>query len=145
MKALNFNELLKQGPVFLDGATGTNLQKTGLPTGVCPEAWIYDHPDAIVSLQKKYVEAGTQILYAPTFTANRIKLDEFGLGERLVDINRKMVALSREAAAGAAFVAGDLTMTGQQLKPMGTMDLETLIDVYKDDVDLASLLIDIIS
>ena len=134
MKALNFNELLKQGPVFLDGATGTNLQKAGLPTGVCPEAWIYDHPDAIVSLQKKYVEAGTQILYAPTFTANRIKLEEFGLGDRLVDINRQMVRLSREAAGDRAFVAGDLTMTGQQLYPIGELQFEELVDIYKEQV-----------
>ena len=134
MKALNFNELLKQGPVFLDGATGTNLQKAGLPTGVCPEAWIYDHPDAIVSLQKKYVEAGTQILYAPTFTANRIKLEEFGLGDRLVDINRQMVRLSREAAGDKAFVAGDLTMTGQQLYPIGELQFEELVDIYKEQV-----------
>ena len=62
MKKLSFPELLKQGPVLLDGATGTNLQKAGLATGVCPEAWIYENPEALISLQRAYVEAGTQIL-----------------------------------------------------------------------------------
>ena len=74
------------------------------------------------------------VLYAPTFTANRIKLAEFGMEERLVDINRRMVALSREAAGGRAYVAGDLTMTGRQLKPMGTMEFEELVDVYREQV-----------
>ena len=125
---------MEKGPIFLDGATGTNLQKAGLPTGVCPEAWIYDHPDAILTLQKAYVEAGSQILYAPTFTANRIKLEEFGLGDRLVDINRRMVSLSREAAGDVAYVAGDLTMTGQQLYPIGELLFEELVDIYKEQV-----------
>ncbi len=134
IKKLDFSELLSKGPVILDGATGTNLQKAGLPTGVCPEAWIYDNPDAILNLQKDYVKVGTQILYAPTFTANRIKLEEFGLGSRLSDINRRMVRLSREAAGESAFVAGDLTMTGRQLYPIGDLDFEELVDIYKEQV-----------
>ena len=44
---------------FLDGATGTNLQKAGMPTGVCPEAWILEHPDTMMQLQKAYFEAGS--------------------------------------------------------------------------------------
>ena len=59
--------LLEKGPVFLDGATGSNLQKAGMPTGVCPEQWILDHPDVIVDLQKRYIEAGTQILLCTDF------------------------------------------------------------------------------
>ena len=71
--------LLEDGPVILDGATGSNLQKAGMPTGVCPELWILEHEDALIKLQKDYVEAGTRILYAPTFSGNRIKLEEYGL------------------------------------------------------------------
>ena len=67
-------DLLNKGPIILDGATGSNLMAKGMPMGVCPEDWIFQHKEAIVSLQKEYVAAGTQILYAPTFTANRIKL-----------------------------------------------------------------------
>ena len=74
--------LLEDGPVILDGATGSNLQKAGMPTGVCPELWILEHEDALIKLQKDYVEAGTRILYAPTFSGNRIKLEEYGLGDR---------------------------------------------------------------
>ncbi len=127
-------KLTEKGPVILDGATGTNLMKAGLPAGVCPELWIYEHPDVMLDLQRSYVASGTNILYAPTFTANRIKLEEYGLADRLTDINRRMVQLSREAAGDKAFVAGDLTMTGRQLYPTGDLMFEDLVDVYKEQV-----------
>lgn len=127
-----FQILVKNGPVILDGATGTYLQTAGMPTGICPEQWILEHPNVMLTLQKSYVEAGTEILYAPTFTANRIKLGEYGLEECLVSMNRELVALSRKAAAGKALVAGDLTMTGSQLYPLGTLQFEDLVEVYKE-------------
>lgn len=127
-----FARLFKHGPVILDGATGTNLQMAGMPVGVCPEKWIAEHPDVIVRLQKEYVQAGTDILFAPTFTANRIKLEEYGLADELAAINRKMVELSRQAAGGKALVAGDITMTGRQLYPLGEMPFEELVEVYKE-------------
>lgn len=127
-----FARLFKHGPVILDGATGTNLQMAGMPVGVCPEKWIAEHPDVIVSLQKEYVQAGTDILFAPTFTANRIKLEEYGLADELAAINRKMVELSRQVAGGKALVAGDITMTGRQLYPLGEMPFEELVEVYKE-------------
>ena len=65
--------------LYLDGATGSNLVKAGMPSGVCPESWILEHRDVMLDLQKKYVKAGTNILYAPTFTANRVKLAEHHL------------------------------------------------------------------
>lgn len=129
-----FARLFEHGPVILDGATGTNLQMAGMPVGVCPEKWIAEHPDVIVRLQKEYVQAGTDILFAPTFTANRIKLEEYGLADELAAINRKMVELSRQAAGGKALVAGDITMTGRQLYPLGEMPFEELVEVYKEQV-----------
>lgn len=129
-----FQALFKKGPVMLDGATGTNLQKAGMPVGVCPEKWILEHPEAILDLQKRYVEAGTDILFAPTFTANRLKLEEYGLQDVLVEMNRKLVELSKQAAAGKAYVAGDITMTGQQLYPLGELQFEELVDIYKEQV-----------
>ncbi len=130
---------LAENFIYLDGATGSNLVKAGMPSGVCPEQWILEHPQAILDLQKKYVEAGTDILYAPTFTANRIKLAEYGLENHLKKMISGLVELSRQAASTAkdgrkVYVAGDLTMTGEQLKPMGTLELETLIDVYKEQI-----------
>lgn len=133
-----FKELVKNGPVILDGATGSNLQNAGMPVGVCPEQWILEHPQTMIDLQRAYVEAGTQILLAPTFTANRIKLEEYGLADKLVEMNQKLVAISKEAAAGKALVAGDITMTGQQLYPMGELQFEELVDIYKEQVKVVA-------
>ena len=101
---------------------------------VCsPEpGWILDHPDVILDLQKRYIEAGTQILYAPTFSGNRIKLEEYGLADKIVEINTKLVQLCREAAGEKGLVCGDMTMTGESLEPMGDLELEELIDIYKE-------------
>ena len=133
MTRKQFREMIESRVVVLDGATGTNLQKAGMPTGVCPEQWILEHPQALIDLQRTYVEAGTDIVYAPTFTASRIKLEEYGLADRLEEMNRALVALSREAVAGSgALVAGDLTMTGKQLAPIGDLPFETLVEVYKE-------------
>ena len=68
-----FKQLTKN-PVLLDGATGSNLMASGMPRGVCTETWIMEHKDVILNLQKAYVEAGSQIIYAPTFGGNRLNL-----------------------------------------------------------------------
>lgn len=132
----SFRHLLNQGPLFLDGATGSSLQAAGMKTGVCPEQWILENPEALIKLQQEYVSAGTNILYAPTFTANRIKLAEYGYADRLHEINQRLVALSKEAAAGAqgVYIAGDISMTGQQLYPIGEMQFEELVEIYKEQV-----------
>lgn len=134
MNRQEFQALIKDTPLFLDGATGSNLQKRGMPAGVCPEQWILEHRDIMIGLQREFVAAGSNIVYAPTFTANRIKLKEYGLEAQIEQMNRDLVALSREAVGRNAYIAGDLTMTGEQLSPMGKLDFEELIDVYKEQI-----------
>ena len=134
MKKQEFHALMKENPIFLDGATGSNLQRQGMPAGVCPERWILENREVLINLQRGFVDAGTNIVYAPTFTANRIKLAEYGLEAQIREINRELVALSRKAVGDRALVAGDLTMTGAQLAPMGNLDFEELIDVYKEQI-----------
>ena len=133
-----FITLSKDHILYLDGATGSNLVKAGMPSGVCPEQWILEHQDVMLQLQKDYVQAGTNILYAPTFTANRVKLAEYHLEKNMTSMIRDLVAISKKAAESTpghpVYVAGDLTMTGEQLKPMGKMNLETLIDIYKEQI-----------
>ena len=82
-----FRKLCSEKIIYLDGATGSNLMKAGMPAGVCPEQWILEHEDVLVSLQQAYVRAGSDIVYAPTFTANRIKLAEYGLEDNIREIN----------------------------------------------------------
>lgn len=133
MTKAEFARLINEkGPIILDGATGTNLMEAGMPIGVCPENWVMEHPDVLLKMQSEYVEAGSHIVYAPTFTGNRIKLEEYGLQDRLVEINATLVKLSKQAVDGKALVAGDMTMTGQQLFPMGELMFEELVVVYKE-------------
>ncbi len=129
-----FRRLAESGPVFLDGATGSNLQKKGMPPGVCPELWITQHAEVLEALQREYAQAGTQIVYAPTFSANRIKLKEYGLEDRIRELNLSLVEISRRAVGDRALVAGDLTMTGEQLAPIGRLDFEELINIYKEQI-----------
>ncbi len=124
----------KGRPVYLDGATGSNLLKRGMPAGVCPEKWILENSGVMEGLQQEFVLAGTDILYAPTFSANAVKLKEYGLADRTGEMNRELVAVSKRAAQGRCLVAGDLTMTGEQLAPMGNMDFERLIGIYKEQI-----------
>lgn len=132
MTKQEWKELLAKGVLILDGATGTNLQAAGMPTDVCPEQWILQHLEIMQRLQREYIEAGSRILYAPTFTGNRIKLAEYGLEGDLARINADLVRLSKEAAQGRAYVAGDLTMTGRQVYPLGDLPFEQLVDIYKE-------------
>ena len=139
MDRKQFRTLTEKKIVVLDGATGSNLQSQGMPTGVCPEQWILEHREIMKKLQKEYIAAGTDILYAPTFTANRIKLEEYGLAEHIKQMNYDLVKISKEAikesdADHPVYIAGDLTMTGQSLYPMGILHFEELVDIYKEQV-----------
>lgn len=133
-----FIDFTKDHIIYLDGATGSNLVKAGMPSGVCPEQWILEHREVMLQLQKEYVQAGTNILYAPTFTANRVKLAEYHLEKNMSSMIHDLVAISKEAAASTpghpVYVAGDITMTGEQLRPMGKMELEDLIAIYKQQI-----------
>lgn len=136
MTKKEFREYLNKGAIVLDGATGTNLMAAGMPIGVCPEAWVMEHQDVLYDLQSAYVKAGTNIVYAPTFTGNRIKLEEYGLEDRIEEINTELVRLSKRAVDGKALVAGDMTMTGKQLFPLGDLMFEELVDVYKEQASI---------
>ena len=127
---------------ILDGATGSNLQKAGMKSGECPEQWILNHPDIFIDLQKKYIEAGSDAVYAPTFTSTRVKLDEYGLGAKQREYVGKLVGLSKQAVEESRtdrkiYVLGDISMTGLQIQPLGTMPFEELVDIYKVQVTLS--------
>ena len=130
----DFCNWIKNNIVYLDGATGSNLLRAGMPQGVCPEEWILNNPEVLIKLQQEYVGAGSNIVYAPTFACNRIKLLEYGLSEQIGNMNKELVALSKKAVAGKALVAGDITMTGKQLYPIGTMQFDELVDIYKEQI-----------
>lgn len=127
---------------ILDGATGSNLQKAGMKSGECPEQWILNHSDIFIDLQKKYIGAGSDAVYAPTFTSTRVKLDEYGLGAKQREYVGKLVGLSKQAVEESRtdrkiYVLGDISMTGLQIQPLGTMPFEELVDIYKEQVTLS--------
>lgn len=134
MTKQEFAALAEQGIVLLDGATGSNLRREGMPVGVCTELWALEHPEIIRKLQRGYAEAGSRIIYAPTFSANRIGLAAHGLEDRLAELNTELVALTREAADGRAYVAGDVTTTGKMLEPRGEVTYQELYDVYREQI-----------
>lgn len=118
-------------PLLLDGATGTELYKKGFFEG-CAEQWVLEHPDAIIEVQKAYVAAGSNIVYAATFGANRVKLESHGLFDKVEEYNLRLVELSRRATAGKALVAGDMAPTGLFLAPLGETSFEELVEIYTE-------------
>ena len=139
---MDFREFLNRGFVILDGATGSNLQRAGMASGECPEQWIVNHPDIFIDLQKQYIAAGSDVLYTPTFTSTGIKLAEYGLEEKQEELVRELIGLTREAIRQSGeerdiFMLGDISMTGVQLEPVGSLPFEELVQVYKRQVELS--------
>ena len=134
MTKQEFQNLLKKGPLILDGATGSNLRLMGMPAGVCTEKWVNEHPEVIQKLQKAYVDAGSMVVYAPTFMANRISLKNVGLEEEVRRLNLENVKISKDAVGDKALVAGNLSTTSQPLEPIGTMTYEALLENYKEQI-----------
>ena len=119
-------------PLVLDGATGTELQKRGFDGAEAAESWVLEHPNTIREIQQGYLDAGSQVLYASTFGANRVKLEQHRVFNKVKDYNLRLTALSKDVAKGRALVAGDLAPTGEFLYPLGEMQFEELVEVYRE-------------
>ena len=133
---MDFRELLNApGPVLLDGGMGTMLQARGLKLGEYPELAALEHPDWLLDIHRAYVAAGSQILCANTFGANREKLRR--TGRTVEEVIPPSIALARQAAGGRALVALDLGPIGQLLEPTGSLDFETAVDIFAQEVRAA--------
>ena len=128
-----FHELLTAGPILLDGATGSNLQKAGMPRGCCTEEWILAHPQALTDLQRRYAEAGSRILYAPTFQAQPIALASVGLETETEKLNARLVALTRSAAPNC-LVAGNLTTLAAFTDSWDERNFDLLVENYRRQI-----------
>ena len=132
-------QALTQNVVILDGATGSNLMTAGMPKGICTEEWVLSHKDVIQKLQSAYIEAGSNIIYAPTFGGNRVNLTMHGLQDRIADINRTLVSYSREVADAAdhkVYVAADITTSGKMMAPAGEMTYEAAFEMYQEQLGI---------
>lgn len=125
---------LAQQVIILDGATGSNLIKAGMPRGVCTEQWVLEHEEVLIHLQREYVEAGSQIVYAPTFGGNRMSLESFGMESQIEELNKRLVDLSQRAVQGRAYVAGDLTTCGKILGSCEEASYEAAFERYKEQI-----------
>lgn len=121
-------------PILLDGAMGTQLYKRGFKAGYCPEKWCLEHRDEVIAIQRAYVNAGSDIIYAPTFGANRVSLEKNKIFGKVEEYNTELVRLSREAAGADAHVAGDITSIGAMLSPVGDYRFEDIYNVYVEQV-----------
>ncbi len=129
---------LTQSIMLLDGATGSNLMAMGMPRGICTETWVMDHKDIILNLQRAYVEAGSRIIYAPTFGGNRLSLRQHGLEDRIREINLTLVSYAKEAAGNKAYVAGDITTTGKFISADGEYTYDMAFETYCEQIRLLS-------
>ena len=124
-----FQALLANGPLLLDGATGSNLQKMGMPKGCCTEEWVLNNPEALVKLQCAYAQSGSNIIYAPTFQAQPLALERVNLHRQCEAINAQLVALSRSAAPGC-LIAGDLTTLATFCDSWDEANFDLLVENY---------------
>lgn len=123
--------LLKKEILVLDGATGTELQKKGMPSGVCPEQWCIDNPEVIGAVHKSYAEAGANIVYSCTFGANRFKLSQYGIDD-VYGVNKRLAEIARESVGKNTMVAGDIGPSGHFVKPFGEVEFEEAVSIYKE-------------
>jgi 5-methyltetrahydrofolate--homocysteine methyltransferase len=124
--------LLKKGKILVsDGAWGTFLQAKGLKPGECPELWNIDHPDEVLDIAISYFKAGADMVETNSFGGNRFKLGLYGLGNRVVEINRVAAAISRRAAGNDRIVLGSIGPTGKILM-MGDVTEEELYNAFRE-------------
>ena len=128
-----FRELLNNGPLILDGAMGSNLRMAGMPRGCCTEEWVLNHPETVMELQRRYFEAGAQVLYAPTFQAQPAALKEVRLDAQTEAINAMLVSLTRKAAP-EALVAGDITTLAVYLDSFDPEVFHILVENYRRQI-----------
>ena len=118
---------------LMDGATGSNLRLLGMPKGCSTELWVLEHPEVLQKLQQQYAQAGSRILYAPTFQAQPIALEKMGLAEQAEQINAKLVALTRSAAPGC-LVAGDITTLATFCDSWDSKNFDLLVENYRRQI-----------
>ena len=128
-----FQQKIRDGLCLLDGATGSNLRLAGMPKGASTELWVLENPEPLVSLQRAYARAGSQIIYAPTFQAQPIALKAHGMDHHTERINASLAALSRSAAPGC-LIAGDLTTLAAYCDSWDPDNFDLLVENYRRQI-----------
>lgn len=129
-----FKKLFEDKIIIFDGASGTQLHKMGMPSGVCPEKWAVENPECLKKVHKGYLEAGSEVIYTFTFGGNAIKLDEYGLKGETFQLNKRLVEIAREATEGKCLIAGDISSGGILLEPYGDITFEQSVESFKEQI-----------
>ncbi len=129
----SFTELLAEHRVVLaDGATGTNYQDMGIVPGVAPEEWVFDAPDNVRELHRRFADAGSDLVLTCTFGATAPRLADGPLAGRARELNMRAAELAREAVGDDRLVAGSLGPTGQLVEPYGLLSRELCVEAYAE-------------
>lgn len=134
MAKKTFLERLQAGEILVsDGATGTNLQKRGLPHGVTAEQWVLEQPEQIERLYRDFIEAGSDIILTCTFGGTPVRLEHTGLAGKAAQVNQQAASLARKAAAGTnVLIAGSIGPTGEMLKPLGLLEIDQAVKTFAE-------------
>jgi 5-methyltetrahydrofolate--homocysteine methyltransferase len=127
-------ELIASGTVITDGSWGTQLQERGLGLNECPDSWNLTNPDKVEEVARSYVEAGSRVILTNTFRSNRIALEGFGLSDKVAEINRAGVKISKKAADNKARVFASIGPSGKMLMT-GDITVEQLYEVFREQAD----------
>ena len=129
----NIKNICRKKVLILDGATGTELQRRGMPQGVCPEIWCLDNPKVLKDIYLEYLNAGSDMVSTCTFGANAVKLSEYGEFD-VKKINQRLTALARSAVGENCLIAGDIGPLGKFIEPFGPLAFEDAVDIFKEQV-----------
>jgi len=126
----DFLKFLKDNVVLFDGAMGTELYNRGVFINTCYDELNLSKPEMVKEIHMAYIEAGANVIETNTFGSNRIKLQKYGLEDKVEEINSAGVRLALEAAGEDVFVAGSIGPLNEKLKPVGTLSKEEAIEIY---------------
>lgn len=119
-------QLCKERVVLFDGAMGTMLFSYGLPLGTPPELWNLSHPEIVLKIHQKYIQAGADVIQTNTFGASRLKLRKSGIQKKMEKINESAVKIARKACLDGKYVAGNIGPSGEFLEPVGKVKYKEL-------------------
>ena len=129
----SFADLLAaRRPLLADGATGTNYQDMGIEAGVAPEEWVFDAPERVQELHRRFVDAGSDLVLTCTFGATTPRLADGPLAGRTTELNIRAAELARAAVGAERLVGGSMGPTGQLVEPYGVLTQEVCVEAYAE-------------
>ncbi|OGU77868.1 MAG: hypothetical protein A2V93_11105 [Ignavibacteria bacterium RBG_16_34_14] len=125
---------MKTRPVITDGSWETQLQELGLPVDECPDIWNLTNPGLVEKIAQSYIEAWSKIILTNTFRSNKIALNDFGFGDKVKEINKAGVEISKKASNGKAYIFASVGPTGKMIM-MGEITEDEMYEAFREQVN----------